>query len=87
MKKEGDKLGVAMTISVIVLILLMCLKNEIGFLSREDRIFTEFADGVFFSIGDFLTYNVFVICAVLTILWIYSNISERLSKQADKTKA
>ncbi|MGK6342901.1 hypothetical protein ACMGDK_11715 [Chryseobacterium sp. DT-3] len=83
MIKPEHKLGMAMSTSVVVLLILMCFKNEINFLSKDDRIFISagIGDGVFFSMGDFLTYNVFVISGVLTVLWIYSNIIERLKNK------
>ncbi|MDV7696276.1 hypothetical protein N6B72_05010 [Chryseobacterium soli] len=76
MANTDSKLGVVMSISVILLLILIFFKNDIDFLSKENNIYTSagIGNGVFFSIGDFLTYNIFVISAVLTILWISSKV-------------
>lgn len=82
MTKAVSKLEIVTAISTVVWLTLMFSKNEVDILSKEYYVFTASAlgDGVFFSMGDFLTYNAFIISAVLTIFSLSISITKFFRK-------
>ncbi|WP_313091909.1 hypothetical protein [Chryseobacterium flavum] len=71
MTKLENKIGISIGVIVIILLFLMSIGNEIEVLNRG-KIFTSngIGEGVFYSMADFLTYNVFIVGCVLSILYL-----------------
>ncbi|AZA93060.1 Uncharacterised protein [Chryseobacterium nakagawai] len=75
MNKLNLKLGIALGIFTTILLGLIMFGKDIEFLNK-DKVVTSagIGDGIFFSMADFLTYNVFVICCVISVISICINI-------------
>lgn len=81
MIKIEKNIGLSIASVLVVLLFLMSFGHKIEVLNKE-KILTPagIGDGVFFSMADFLTYNVFIVGCVLSIIYLFLLIGSRSKK-------
>ncbi|MEJ5105522.1 hypothetical protein [Chryseobacterium sp. MYb328] len=81
MNKIENKIGLSIGIVVTVLLFLMLFGSDIDVLNKG-RVLTPsgIGDGVFYSMTDYLTYNVFIVGCILSILYVILLIGSRSKK-------
>lgn len=81
MNKLENKIGISLGAVIVILFFLMSFGGDIESLNKE-KIFTPSGtgEGVFYSLADFLTYNVFIIGCVLSVFYVILLIDSRSKK-------
>lgn len=81
MSNIEKKVGISIGVLLALLLFLMSFGGEIEALNKGEIITSVgIGEGVFSSMKDFLTYHVFIIGCVLSILYLLLIIGQRIKK-------
>lgn len=73
--KNESKLGIALSICLILFIILWCFGENIHFfndiLNKPENYYVEIGNVIFNTLLDFLCYHIFVVGSILSVLYLY----------------